>query len=488
MGSARRVRHRQSQGRRMEEESGLTPSSADDPFIMRYNPSELRIASEFLTTWLPFLSRGLCHHCTQILSRRIASVSPGNDDCSMQPSKIDVDFMALEMNGDDCCDVQSSGSWKCGVSDLCAADATEASTSESNGNVGPMPSESPASRMSWADMARDDELATEEETDPHKTSDNGILPSREIGVVAKRKTCLSRDQREYLRFTCVERKKDFIFLERIDSKPVNILDGLELHTGVFSAAEQKRIVDFIYDLQEMGQKGELRDRTFSAPRKWMRGKGRQTIQFGCCYNYATDKNGNPPGILKREVVDPLPPLFKVIIKRLIRWHVLPPSCVPDSCIVNIYEEGDCIPPHIDNHDFVRPFCTISFLSECVILFGTDLKALGPGDFSGAVSIPLPVGSVLVLNGNGADMAKHCVPAVPTKRISITFRRMDVSKRPFDYVEEPSLQGLQPLAYDAVDAEASKKSMPQLPVIRTLKSGMGRGEEPRSQGKVRARFQ
>ena len=24
-------------------------------------------------------------------------------------------------------------------------------------------------------------------------------------------------------------------------------------------------------------------------------------------------------------------------------------------------------------------------------------------------------SVLVLNGNGADVAKHCVPAVPTKR-------------------------------------------------------------------------
>ena len=27
-------------------------------------------------------------------------------------------------------------------------------------------------------------------------------------------------------------------------------------------------------------------RTYSEPRKWMRGKGRVTIQFGCCYNYA----------------------------------------------------------------------------------------------------------------------------------------------------------------------------------------------------------
>ncbi|GAB4860273.1 RNA demethylase alkbh9b [Ancistrocladus abbreviatus] len=211
----------------------------------------------------------------------------------------------------------------------------------------------------------------------------------------------------------------------------------------------------------------------------MRGKGRQTIQFGCCYNYTMDKNGNPPGILQSEVVDPIPPLFKMIIKRLIRWHVLTASCVPDSCIVNIYEEGDCIPPHIDSHDFVRPFCTISFLTECSIVFGTDLKAVGPGDFRGSFALPLPVGSVLVLNGNSADVAKHCVPAVPTKRISITFRRMDESKRPIDYAPEPDLQGLEPLCYED---EASKRSTTQWnssrqTIRRGFKAETKRGEEP-----------
>lgn len=29
-------------------------------------------------------------------------------------------------------------------------------------------------------------------------------------------------------------------------------------------------------------------------------------------------------------------------------------------------------------------------------------------------------SVLVLNGNGADVAKHCVPAVPMKRYELKF--------------------------------------------------------------------
>jgi hypothetical protein len=31
----------------------------------------------------------------------------------------------------------------------------------------------------------------------------------------------------------------------------------------------------------------MTERTYTEPQKWMRGKGRVTIQFGCCYNYAT---------------------------------------------------------------------------------------------------------------------------------------------------------------------------------------------------------
>ncbi|GMH10709.1 hypothetical protein Nepgr_012550 [Nepenthes gracilis] len=100
--------------------------------------------------------------------------------------------------------------------------------------------------------------------------------------------------------------------------------------------------------------------------------------------------------LRCEEVDPLPSMFKQIIKRMVRWHILLPSCVPNSCIVNIYDEGDCIPPHTDHHDFLRPFCAVSFLSKCNILFGLNLKISGPGEFSGPVSIPLPVGSVMIL--------------------------------------------------------------------------------------------
>ncbi|KAJ6820215.1 uncharacterized protein M6B38_397965 [Iris pallida] len=67
----------------------------------------------------------------------------------------------------------------------------------------------------------------------------------------------------------------------------------------------------------------------------MRRKGRLTSQFGCCYNYTVDKNRNPPGIIRDEEVDPIPLLLKMMIKRMVAWHVLLPTCIPNSCIVNM---------------------------------------------------------------------------------------------------------------------------------------------------------
>uniref|UniRef100_A0A0V0GLE4 Putative ovule protein n=1 Tax=Solanum chacoense TaxID=4108 RepID=A0A0V0GLE4_SOLCH len=78
---------------------------------------------------------------------------------------------------------------------------------------------------------------------------------------------LSREHREHIRFCNVKRKKDFIYLERVNGKIVNILDGLELHTDVFSMAEQNRIVKFVEKLEEMGKSGQLKERTYTAPQK-----------------------------------------------------------------------------------------------------------------------------------------------------------------------------------------------------------------------------
>ena len=72
---------------------------------------------------------------------------------------------------------------------------------------------------------------------------------------------------------------------------------------------------------------------------------------------------------------------------------------------------------------------MSLLSEAPIVFGTRLEVVGEGEFRGAFSLPLPCGSVCVLKGAAADIAKHAIPSVPARRVSITFRRMADTKRP-----------------------------------------------------------
>lgn len=77
----------------------------------------------------------------------------------------------------------------------------------------------------------------------------------------------------------------------------------------------------------------------------MRGKGRITVQYGCCYSYAN------PASITGDVVQELPPRLQALIDRLVRWGVVPAAVRPDSAIINIYSEGDCIPPH-SAHCFV----------------------------------------------------------------------------------------------------------------------------------------
>jgi hypothetical protein len=157
---------------------------------------------------------------------------------------------------EDNCECHSLGSWK----------------DEVQGNS-TLEAQSP--RMSWADMVQEDDEFGEDEIDQKNNSSNNssnnnnsnnnnvgvVLGNNNIGenrVVVSDKATLPREQREYIRFMNVRRKKDFICFERVNGKLVNILEGLELHTGIFSAAEQKRIVDYVATLQEKGRKGELK--------------------------------------------------------------------------------------------------------------------------------------------------------------------------------------------------------------------------------------
>lgn len=197
-----------------------------------------------------------CFYLTVVVKSRY---EPVNSDEKSNASTSNNFELKEEINDyhDDICDGNSLGSLKDGATGS-SEPVLEASTSELTwGSLG-----TPSPRMSWADMAQEDEL--EEEDDYDEESDNKRLVDtnnatgglRISKVIEKPK--LPRDQREYIRFMNIKRKKDFICLERCNGKLVNVVEGLELHTGIFSAVEQKRIVDHVYMLEEKGKRGELK--------------------------------------------------------------------------------------------------------------------------------------------------------------------------------------------------------------------------------------
>jgi mRNA N6-methyladenine demethylase len=113
--------------------------------------------------------------------------------------------------------------------------------------------ESSRTRSSWIDMTRleDKLLCIEDETKLRGEEEE------KGGQRGKRKMELSREQKELNRFRNVTRNKEFECLKRVGRRVVNVVSGLELHPGVFSPIEQKRIVDFVYHLLDKGRKGEL---------------------------------------------------------------------------------------------------------------------------------------------------------------------------------------------------------------------------------------
>lgn len=89
----------------------------------------------------------------------------------------------------------------------------------------------------------------------NSTADEDVKPT----LLSKQ---LSAAERERRRLLGIRRKKDFVCLERIDGRVMNVAEGLELHTGVFSAAEQRKLVSFIHELQAKGRNQELKGTPF----------------------------------------------------------------------------------------------------------------------------------------------------------------------------------------------------------------------------------
>jgi hypothetical protein len=92
----------------------------------------------------------------------------------------------------------------------------------------------------------------------HKQFNTELLLCDGIVDVSPPDDELTEERDERVRYSEVHCKKDFTYVERINGRDTNLLEGLELHTGVFNATEQNEIVDYIYRLQRRGQQGRMR--------------------------------------------------------------------------------------------------------------------------------------------------------------------------------------------------------------------------------------
>ena len=202
-------------------------------------------------------------------------------------------------------------------------------------------------------------------------------------------------------------------------KNLDILQGLILHKEVISSQFENELISFIQSQCTKGRCGQLNKPTYlrsSGARS--QGNQREALQYGGFFDF----NKARPG--KRGLVPDFPPIIHRLVNHLIEEGYLDEDVRPDSCIINQYGKGDCIPPHVDHESYYRPISTLSLLGEEPMLVGTKFATVKSCTWRPLVgtSVPLPRRSLLLLGGNSGNISKHCISSCKGKRISITLRK------------------------------------------------------------------
>ncbi|CAK9148656.1 unnamed protein product [Ilex paraguariensis] len=163
----------------------------------------------------------------------------------------------------------------------------------------------------------------------------------------------------------------------------------------------------------------------------MKGHGREMIQLGHPIADAPIQDE----IATDRSIEPIPGLLEEVIERLIAMQIV--TATPDSCTIDIFNEGDHSQPHMWPHWYGRPVCVL-FLTECDVTFGKVIGADYPGDYRGSLELSLAPGSMLVMQGRSTDFARHALPSIRKQRILVTLSKSQPKKiTPSDVQRFPS---------------------------------------------------
>ncbi|KAA8529874.1 hypothetical protein F0562_034522 [Nyssa sinensis] len=184
--------------------------------------------------------------------------------------------------------------------------------------------------------------------------------------------------------------KTFVSTEIFDGKEINVVDGMKLYEELLDVSEVSKLVSLVNDLRAAGKRGQFQGQTFVVSKRPMKGHGREMIQFGLPIADAPPDDENVSGTSKERSIESIPGLLQDVIECLVGMQVA--TVKPDSCIIDIFNEGDHSQPHI-----------------------------------GSLKLSLAPGSLLVMQGRSADFAKHAIPSLRKLRILVTFTKSQPKK-------------------------------------------------------------
>ncbi|KAJ8748344.1 hypothetical protein K2173_002981 [Erythroxylum novogranatense] len=281
-----------------------------------------------------------------------------------------------------------------------------------------MKREEVAVKSAESDAVGDGVEVVEEEDSPNsEITDSGsqeVQPINEnVDICFIHEQCESRPAQ-------IKLTKGFTAKEQVKGHMVNVVKGLKLYEDVFTDSELSKLTEFVNELRAAGQNGELSGDTFILFNKQMKGNKRELIQFGVpIFGHIKEEaaNGN-----QTSSIEPIPALLCGVIDHLVQWRLIPEYKKPNGCIIHFFDEDEFSqpflkPPHLD-----QPVSTIH-LSESTMAFGRILVGDNDGNYRGPLMLSLKQGSLLVMRGNSADMARHVMCSSANKRVSITFFRV-----------------------------------------------------------------
>ncbi|CAH2037663.1 unnamed protein product [Thlaspi arvense] len=253
-----------------------------------------------------------------------------------------------------------------------------------------------------------------EESEPAGAESQAEIVKHDCNSASKDDSLLSSEQKqdEKDKECPASMAKTFVVQEMYEAKMVNVVEGLKLYDKMLDAKEVSQLGSLLKSLRIAGQRGQLQSEAYVGYKRPNRGHGRVMIQLGLPIADA------PPDDENRGI-EPIPSSLSDIIERLVSKQIIPVK--PDACIIDFFDEGDHSQPHMFLPWFGRPVGILS-LSECDFTFGRVIVSDHPGDYKGSLKLSITPGSVLVVEGKSADLAKFAIHAVRKQRILITFTK------------------------------------------------------------------